>query len=403
MPRPVVPCAAMGPLDGFRVIELATMVSAPIATMLLADQGAEVIKVEAPPHGDIMRRLGPQRGGVTAGFATINRGKRSLALDLKEERGIRLLLDLVRTADVFAQNFRPGVIDRLGLGSDRLRKMNERLVYVSISGFGQEGPYAQKRVYDPIIQALSGFADIQADRVTGEPKMVRTIIPDKVTGLTAAQAITAALLARERTGEGQHIELAMLDATISFIWPEGFVRQILVGGEVAHGRPGSTSDLIYRTADGYITASTISDAEWEGMARATGHLEWLEDERYRTAAGRISNADQRLDMVGDVLRTRTSAEWIEALEAEDVPCAKILSRNEVLADPQVIRNELLRELDHPQVGRMRLPRPAARFSGTPPEPVPPSPVLGEAADDVLGGLGISFEEIDELRRQKIVG
>ena len=393
----------MGPLDGFRVIELATMVSAPIATMLLADQGAEVIKVEAPPHGDIMRRLGPQRGGVTAGFATINRGKRSLALDLKEERGIGLLLDLVRTADVFVQNFRPGVIERLGLGADRLRKINERLVYVSISGFGQEGPYAQKRVYDPIIQALSGFADIQADRITGEPKMVRTIIPDKVTGLTAAQAVTAALLARERTGRGQHIELAMLDATISFIWPEGFVRQILVGGEVAHGRPGSTSDLIYRTADGYITASTISDAEWEGMARATGHLEWLEDERYNTAAGRISNADQRLDMVGDVLRTGTSDEWIEALEAEDVPCAKILSRNEVLTDPQVVRNELLRELDHPQVGRMRLPRPAARFSGTPPEPVPPSPVLGEGADDLLGGLGLTGAEIEELRRDGVIG
>ncbi len=396
-----------GPLDGFRVIELATMVSAPIATMLLADQGAEVIKIEAPPHGDIMRRLGPQRGGVTAGFATINRGKRSLALDLKHERGIGILHDLVGTADVFVQNFRPGVVDRLGLGADRLREINPRLVYVSISGFGQDGPYAQKRVYDPIIQALSGFADIQADRVTGEPKMVRTIVPDKVTGLTAAQAITAALLARERAGEGQHLgqhlEIAMLDATISFVWPEGFVRQILVGGEVAHGRPGSTSDLIYQTADGYITASTISDVEWEGMARATGCLEWLEDERYKTAAGRISNADQRLGMVGDVLRQRTSAEWLEALEAEDVPCAPILNRNEVLTDPQVVRNELLREVDHPQVGRMRVPRPAAKFSGTPPAPVAASPVLGEGADDLLGGLGMSAAEVDALRRRKIVG
>ena len=396
-----------GPLDGFRVIELATMVSAPIATMLLADQGAEVIKVEAPPHGDIMRRLGPQRGGVTAGFATINRGKRSLVLDLKHERGIGILHDLVGTADVFVQNFRPGVVDRLDLGADRLRELNPRLVYVSISGFGQDGPYAQKRVYDPIIQALSGVADIQADRVTGEPKMVRTIIPDKVTGLTAAQAITAALLARERTGEGQHLgqhlEIAMLDATISFVWPEGFVRQILVGGEVAHGRPGSTSDLIYKTADGYITASTISDAEWEGMARATGRLEWLEDERYNTAAGRISNADQRLGMVGDVLRQRTSAEWLAALEAEDVPCAPILNRNEVLTDPQVVRNELLREVDHPQVGRMRVPRPAARFSGTPPEQAAASPVLGEGAEDLLGGLGMNAAEIEELRRRKIVG
>ncbi len=392
-----------GPLAGFRVIELATMVSGPIATMLLADQGAEVIKVESPPGGDIMRRLGPQRGGVTAGFATINRGKRSLVLDLKQERGLAILHELAATADVFVQNFRPGVVDRLGLGSGRLREINPRLVYVSISGFGQEGPYAQKRVYDPIIQALSGLADIQTDRGTSRPKMVRTIIPDKVTGLTAAQAITAALLARERTGEGQHLELAMLDATISFIWPEGFVRQILVGGEVAHGRPGSTSDLIYETSDGFITASTISDAEWEGMARATGHLEWLEDERYNTAAGRISNADSRLGMVGDVLRTRTSAEWIGALEAEDVPCAPILTRNGVLTDRQVAQNELLYEVDHPQVGHMRVPRAAARFSSTPAEQPPPSPVLGEAADDLLGGLGIGADEIEALRQQNVVG
>ncbi len=393
----------MAPLAGVRVIEMATMVSAPIATMLLADQGAEVIKIEAPPHGDLMRRLGPQRGGVTAPFATINRGKRSLVLDLKKARGLRILQDLVQTADVFVQNFRAGVVDRLGLGAERLRRLDPRLVYVSISGFGSTGPYTGKRVYDPIIQALSGLADIQADRETGEPKMVRTIIPDKVTGLTAAQAITAALFARERTGRGDHLELAMLDATISFIWPEGFARQMVVAGPVGPGRPGTTSDLIYRTADGYITASTLSDVEWEGMARATGHPEWLEDERFRTAAGRIANADERLRMVSEVLGERTSAEWLAALEAEDVPCAPILRRDDVLTDPQVIENELLRVIDHPQLGPMRVPRPAVTFSDSELDAAAASPALGEGAVDVLTGLGWSAAEVEELRREGVVG
>jgi crotonobetainyl-CoA:carnitine CoA-transferase CaiB-like acyl-CoA transferase len=392
-----------GPLHGYTVLELATMVSGPLATQLLADQGADVVKIEEPRGGDLMRQLGPTRGGMTAIFTTVNRNKRSLALDLKNREGFRVLEHLVEGADVFVQNFRPGVAERMGLGYDAMRALRPDLVYVSISGFGEEGPYAQKRVYDPIIQALSGLAAIQADRDTGRPRMMRTIVPDKITAMTAAQATTAALLARERSGEGQHIRLAMLDATVAFAWPEGMVTHTFVGEGVGDPRPGSTADLVYQTRDGYLTASTLSDAEWRGMARATGHLEWLDDPRFSTPGGRVANADARLRLVGDVLRQRTTVEWLDAFEAEDVPCAPILTREQLIDDPQVAHNRLLIEEEHPLAGTIRYARPAARFERTPAGARRPAPALGQHNREVLFELGYSHAEIAALREAGAFG
>jgi crotonobetainyl-CoA:carnitine CoA-transferase CaiB-like acyl-CoA transferase len=386
-----------GPLHGYTVLELATMVSGPLATQLLGDQGADVIKIEEPTGGDLMRHLGPERGGMTAIFTTVNRNKRSLALDLKTPEGFRVLEHLVEGADVFVQNFRPGVAERMGLGYAAMRALRPDLVYVSISGFGETGPYAQKRVYDPIIQALSGLAAIQADRDTGRPRMMRTIIPDKITAMTAAQAVTAALLARERSGQGQHIRLAMLDATVSFAWPEGMVTHTFVGEGVSEPRPGSTADLVYETADGYITASTMSNSEWEGMARATGHPEWLDDPRFSTPGGRVANSEARLRLVGEVLRQRSSAEWLQALGAEDVPAAPILTRDQLIDDPQVAENALLVEEEHPLAGRIRYARPAARFGGTPTELRRAAPALGQHNVEILSQIGYSDQEIGHLR------
>jgi crotonobetainyl-CoA:carnitine CoA-transferase CaiB-like acyl-CoA transferase len=386
-----------GPLHGYTVLELATMVSGPLATQLLGDQGADVIKIEEPRDGDLMRHLGPKRGGMTAIFTTVNRNKRSLALDLKTPEGYRVLEHLVEGADVLVQNFRPGVAERMGLGYAAMRALRPDLIYVSISGFGETGPYAQKRVYDPIIQALSGLATIQADRDTGRPRMMRTIIPDKITAMTAAQAVTAALLERERSGRGQHVKLAMLDATVSFAWPEGMVTHTFIGEGVAEPRPGSTADLVYETADGYITASTMSDSEWQGMARATDHFEWLDDARFATPGGRVANSDARLSMVGEVLRQRSTAEWLERLGAEDVPAAPILSREELIADPQVAENALLVEEVHPLAGRIRYARPAARFERTPADLRRPAPALGQHNVEILGEIGYSSEEIGHLR------
>src|ERR1700722_8269971 len=208
-----------GPLDAVRVLDLTSMVAGPVATMILADQGADVIKVE-PPNGDLMRHLSLQRNGMSAFFLSCNRNKRSLAVDLKSAGGLAILQKLVPSADVLVHNFRPGAAERIGVGEEAVRALRHDIIYVSITGYGETGPYAGQRAYDPVIQAMSGLADIQADNETGRPRMVRTIIADNTTALTAAQAITAALFARTRTGQGQHVRLAMLDAMVAFLWPE---------------------------------------------------------------------------------------------------------------------------------------------------------------------------------------
>ena len=390
-----------GPLAGYRIIDVTQMLSGPMATMMLADQGADVIKVEPPSAGDLTRALGGGSRGMAPTFATINRNKRSVVLNLKDRRGIELLERLVAGADLFVQNFRPGVADRMGIGEAALRRIKPNLVYVSISGFGESGPYVHKRVYDPVIQALSGLASIQGDPVTGRPRMIRLIVPDKVTALTAAQAMTAALLARERTGEGQHVRLAMLDAVIAFLWPEGMARHTFIGSAPVVVRPDAR-DLVFETADRYITVGAVSDAEWAGLTHALGHPEWLDDPRFQTPAGRVKHADARLELTAEVLKTRTSAEWLARLEAEDVPCAPVLSRAEVIADAQVAANELIVESDHPQAGRMRQPRPAARFERTPAEIRSPAPLLGEHTDAVLTELGISPEQLAVLRAARVV-
>ena len=390
-----------GPLAGVRVVDLTSMISGPVATMMLADQGAEVIKVE-PPTGDLVRAMGANRGGVSATFVSANRSKRSMVLDLKTASGLDALKRLVATADVFVQNFRPGAIERMGLGEDVLRAVRDDLVYVSISGFGDTGPYAGKRVYDPVIQALSGLAAIQAD-ADGRPHMIRTIVPDKLTAVTAAQAITAALFARERSGRGQHVRLAMLDAMVAFLWPEGMTGYTFVGREVSASRAQFAQDLIFETTDGYITAGAVSDSEWQGMCRALERPEWLADERFATAQARIVNVADRLALTADVLRTRSSDEWLARLDAEGVPCAPVLSRAEVIEHDQIVANRLIEEFDHPEGGRIRQPRPAARFDATPARVRGPAPGLGADTEPVLASLGYTVEQIAALRTEGVLG
>jgi crotonobetainyl-CoA:carnitine CoA-transferase CaiB-like acyl-CoA transferase len=390
-----------GPLDGFRIVDVTQMVSGPMATMMLADQGADVIKVEPPGIGDLTRALAGRHRGMSPVFAIVNRNKRSIVIDLKTARGVDLLKQIVATADVFIQNFRPGAADRMGLGEEALRAVKPNLIYVSISGFGERGPYVHKRTYDPVIQALSGLASIQADP-DGRPRMMRVIVPDKVTALTAAQAMTAALLARERTGKGQHVRLAMIDAVIAFHWAESMAAHTFLDTHNAAMRPLNTRDLIFATADGYITCGAISDSEWEGLCRALERPEWLADERFKTPAGRVRYADARLELAAEVLKNRTSAEWIARLDANQVPCALVLSREELLTDPQVAANQLIVESSHPHAGAMRQPRPAARFAETPSELRSFAPMLGEHTDLVLAELGIAPDAIAEKRTAGVV-
>ncbi len=391
-----------GPLDGYRVIDVTQMISGPVATMILGDQGADVIKVEPPGRGDLTRMLGGGARPMSPIFATSNRNKRGMVLDLKQLRGVEILKQLVAGADVFVQNFRPGAAERMGIGEEALRAVKPDLVYVSISGFGETGPYAQKRVYDPVIQALSGLADIQGG--SGKrPRMLRLIVPDKVTALTAAQAMTAALLARERTGKGQHVRLAMLDAVIHFLWPEGMARHTYLGRDVGVSRPTEVRDLVFETKDGFITAGAVADVEWHGLARALGHPEWLEDERFKTPAGRVKHADKRLEMTAEVLATGTSEQWLKILDEHQVPCAPVMRREDLVDHPQVIANELIVEADYPLTGRMQQARPPVRFDVTPAEIRRPAPGFGEHNDEVLEELGFDEALRRELKEAGVLG
>ena len=389
-----------GPLSGFKVLDMSRVLAGPVATVLLADQGADVIKVE-PLKGDVIRAMGG--GGVTPGFLTANRGKRSIALDLKSEDGINIVKRLASEADVFVQNFRPGAIDGMGLGESVIREINPKIIYVSMSGFGEEGPYAHKRVYDPVIQALSGLADLQATDESDRPRMVRTVIPDKTTGITAAQAITAALLARERTGVGQHIKVAMLDVMVAYLWQEGLAGLTLVGEEDRVKRGQRSKDLIYETSDGFITAGAVSDAEWKGMCKALDKEEWLTDERFSSARARGINVKLRLEMTAEVLKTNTSEYWLARLDECEVPSAPVLSRPEVIEQEQIKVNEVLFEYDHPELGRVRQPRPAAIFEATPVKTEQLAARLGEHNTEILEQAGYSPEEITRLRDSGVLG
>jgi crotonobetainyl-CoA:carnitine CoA-transferase CaiB-like acyl-CoA transferase len=388
-----------GALDGFRVIDFSQVIAGPLATRVLADQGADVIKVE-PPSGDILRHMGGV-AGLSPTFATVNRSKRSLVLDLKKSGSVEALMRLVASADVFVQNSRPGTMERIGIGSVQLRAHNPRLVYVSISGFGETGPYAHKRVYDPIVQGMSGLCEIQGAG-TGPPGLVRVIVPDKVTALTAAQNITAALLARERTGVGQHLRLSMLDAVIAFVWPEGMAYHTFIG-EGRQIKPVPRRDLVFQTLDGHMIASTVAHREFQGFCRAVGKPEWLEDPRFSTTAGLVANATVRLELMAEVLKTRTTDEWLEALDREDVPCGPVLTRDHIHENAQVRENAILVEDDHPVAGRMRQPRPAERLDATPSAISRPAPMLGQHGDEVLREAGFSAAEIAALREAGALG
>ena len=384
-----------GPLQGIRVLDLTSMISGPVATMMLADQGADVIKVE-PPTGDLVRHMGRNVSGLTSVFISANRSKRSIALDLKSQAGMDVLKKLIPTADVFVQNFRPGAIERMGLGESVVRGLKPNIVFVSISGFGETGPYAHKRVYDPVIQALSGLADIQMDAETGRPRMVRTIIPDKTTAVTAAQAITAALFYRERTGVGQHVKLAMLDTMVAYLWPEGMAHFTFRTDSLPVLRGEQSHDMIYQTKDGYITAGAVSDSEWRGMCRALDHPEWIEDERFKTARARMVNGKLRREVTAAALLDRRSQEWLERLDANAVPCAPVLGRHEVIEHEQIRVNEMIVEEDHPVAGPTRQARPAARFDVTPAQIQRPAPVVGQDSVAILEELGFDDAEVESL-------
>ncbi len=391
----------MLPLEGFKVLDFTSMVSGPFAGAILAEQGAEVIKIE-PPQGEQMRRGGSAQNGIPAVFYSCNRGKKSLCIDLKDPEGVDVILDLFETSDVVLQNFRPGVVDRMGIGFSAAQARNSKIVYVSISGFGQEGPYAHQRVYDPVIQALSGATDIQADRVSHEPAMMRTVVADKVTSLTAAQAVSSALLQRERSGVGQHIDISMLDATLAFFWPGAMSTLTYSEKESDPKKNQWSKDLIFKTKDGYITAGAISESEWQGLCRALDREHLLTDPRFETPQARAQHPEERLQEMTEAIAEFTSNEILARLDENQVPSAPILARADLLTHEQLQSNDSIQIHHIEGFGEVRQATPAARFNNEPTQVNVPAPQLGQHSVEVLQGLRYSPERIHELTGRGVI-
>ena len=388
----------MGPLEGIRVVDLSAVVSGPLTASLLADQGADVIKVE-PPDGDIQRHLGSSRNGFSGSFHLLNRGKRSIVIDLKAPQAAGIVQALAKSADVIVQNFRPGVVERLGVDYASLSSDNPSLVYLSISGFGQEGPNAHQRAYDPIIQCYAGIAFGQGMNQGEAPMGVTQAITDKITAYTGVQAVTAALFARYRLGKGQHIELSMLDACLAFAWPDLGADEILLGDDIDRRPPlGSSQGIVVRAKDGWANLIIVSDREFHGLCRAMALDELAADERFNRLQKRQLNRQQYKQTVAalleDLVAEMTLAELEKKVALEDVPFARVNPIGQLPADKQVQFNQIFIEREHPVAGPLREPRPAPLFSRTPTEPVEFAPMVGQHTREIMTehGLGDLTDE-----------
>ena len=393
-----------GPLDGIRIVDLSVALTGPLAAGMLVDQGADCVKVEQAPTGDVVRWLGSTVAGISAMFQAANRGKRSIVLDLRQADGLAILRDLVADADVLVQNFRPGVAERLGVAYDDIRSIRPDIVYADLTGFGPSGPYSHRRVYDTVIQAQSGLAASQTGLNDDQPKFIKQLVCDKVTAYTACQAITAALFARSRGAGGQHLELSMLDACIAFLFVDGAEHEVILNGD--HSGPQSVAANNTPLAfDGGFAAVTVpTDKEFHGLARAMGVDS--SDPDLATVRDRTANREKAMAVHRAVRENATKLTVSEAealLDANQVPFGIVRAVNEIQDDPQVIANGVFSEFDHPAAGRVRHHRPPTRFHGTPTElREPAAPTLGQHSDEILTETGRG-DRIDELRAAGVVG
>lgn len=395
----------MSSLKGIKVLDLSRILAGPYATQILADHGAEVWKVEIPGKGDDTRHFGPPfQDGESAYFMSINRNKKSITVNLKSDEGIQIVNSLAEKADVVIENFRPGALDKFGLDADSVLELNPKLIYCSVSGFGQTGPWSRKPGYDLAVQGMGGIMSLTGDP-SGMPTKVGTSIADIVSGMYAAQGILLALFARERTGRGQKVDVSMLDGQISLLT---YQAGIYFMERVSPQRKGNQHPTIcpyetFRASDGYINLAIGNDKLWQKFCDLLQKPELLADDRFKSNPDRVGHRDELFKILSDVFVGDTVANWIEKLEGAGIPAGPIYNVGEVLTLDQTEARDMVVELDHPKAGKISVTGVPVKLSETPGGVFSPPPVLGEHTEKILSEvLGYSDEEIAGLREKKIV-
>ncbi len=383
-----------GPLAGVKVLDFSAVLSGPLATALLADQGAEVLKIE-PPEGDTTRLIGPAKAGLSAMYITANRGKRVMTLDLKRAEAQAIARRLVEGADVLVENMRPGVMERLGLGPAQALALNPRLIYLSITGFGADGPDAAARVYDTVVQARSGFCAANPHPQTGEPMLLPATVCDKLTALTAAQAVSSALVARARTGQGQHVQVAMIDAAVAFQWPDAMYNHVFLHEPPPPMPEFAIGQRPWATQDGFVATNTPQQAEFDGLCRVLGCADMSQDPRFSSTPARMRHGAEIRERLSPQFARWHTSELVPALMAAGVPVGRVNQREELAQDAQLRHNGTLVQVDQPGTGPVRLARSAALFAGQA-LPVRPAPTPRQHTREVLRELGLGEAEIEAL-------
>lgn len=394
------------PLDGIRVLDLSRILAGPFCSMILADLGAEVIKIEVPKKGDDARSLGPPFiGGESAYFLCVNRDKKSVTLNLKAKEGKEILYKMAEKCDVFLENFRPGVAQKLEIDYGTISKINPRIIYCSISGFGQTGPYRTRPAYDIIIQAMSGLMSVTGEE-NSPPIRIGVSITDIGAGMYAAIAILSAIIAREKTGKGQWIDISLMDSTVS--WMAHAAANYFATG-VMPKRMGSAHPNIapyqcFKTGDGkYLTLAVGNDEIWKRFCTALGLEKLAEDPEFATNSKRVQNMDRLASMLSKIFLTKKCDEWIKILIDNEVPCGPVSTIDEVFRDPQVLDRDMLIEVEHPKAGKIKQTRIPIKFSETPLRKRSPPPLLGQHTNEVLKSLlGLSQKEINRLKTKGVI-
>ncbi len=403
-----------GPLEGIRIIDLTRILSGPFCTMLMADLGADVIKVEQPVTGDPARGNGPflspsetteDSNQYSTYFMSINRGKRSIAIDLSKSDGREILLQLIDSADVLIENFRPGTIERLGLGYETVKARNPKIIMASISGFGQTGPYAHRPALDVIVQGMGGMLSITGEPGRG-PVRPGASIGDITAALFTTIAIESALLERNQSNEGQYIDVSMLDCQVS-IMENAFMRYFALGQipeRIGTRHPSSTPFQAFETSDGHVVVAIMggSTDQWPLFCAAIDRVDLIDDQRYLTGWGRTQNYDELIPIIEQAMRAKTTIEWVEILSEMGVPVGPVQNIEQVANDPQVNHRDMFISMDHPSIGPVKFTGNPLKFSRTPVVPEKFPPQLGEDTTQVLQAIGFTENQIFELRENGVI-